>query len=177
MRFGLRGPFVWDTSQKCIDREGLVKPPPNGRNIGGPRLPTLLDVKCYVCLHTLLHVVACCWELLRKVWNQSNFPTFLLFRDRRSEAQQCWIRLHNSSYIAGATHVHNTWSPWRQQVLRVVFFPLCSAIPSLLEVVASVCTALPTRSQQFTTLLAQHCCELLRPFARSSRRRTGTAHL
>ena len=26
-----------------------------------------------------------------------------------------------------------------------------------LEVVASVCTALPTRSQQFTTLLAQQC--------------------
>ena len=22
--------------------------------------------------HTLLHVVACCWELLRKVWNRSN---------------------------------------------------------------------------------------------------------
>ena len=27
----------------------------------------LLDVTCYVRLHTLLHVVECCWELLRKV--------------------------------------------------------------------------------------------------------------
>ena len=27
---------------------------------------TLLDQKC-VRVHTLLHVVACCWELLRKV--------------------------------------------------------------------------------------------------------------
>jgi len=33
----------------------------------------MLDVTCCVCLHTLLHVVACCWELLRKVWNRSNF--------------------------------------------------------------------------------------------------------
>ena len=29
-------------------------------------------VKC-VCLHTLLHVVVCCGELLRTVWNWSNF--------------------------------------------------------------------------------------------------------
>ena len=28
---------------------------------------TLLDVTCCVRLHTLLHIVACCWELLRKV--------------------------------------------------------------------------------------------------------------
>ena len=35
--------------------------------------PVLLDATCSIRLHTLLHVVACCWELLRKVWNQSNF--------------------------------------------------------------------------------------------------------
>ena len=34
---------------------------------------TLLDVTCCVRLHTLLHVVECCWELLRKVRNRSNF--------------------------------------------------------------------------------------------------------
>ena len=38
-------------------------------------------------------------------------PTFLLFRDHRSVAQQCWIRLHSSSSIVGATHAHYTWSP------------------------------------------------------------------
>ena len=42
----------------------------NGRNIVGQQLPTLLDVTCFVRLHTLLHVVARslaqqCWELLR----------------------------------------------------------------------------------------------------------------
>ena len=40
---------------------------------------------------------------------------------------------------------------------------------TMLEVVASVCTPLSTRMQQFPTLLAQQCWELLRPFARSLR--------
>ena len=34
---------------------------------------TLLDVTCWVRLHTLLHFVGCCCVLLRKVWNLSNF--------------------------------------------------------------------------------------------------------
>ena len=55
-------------------------------NMARPQAPckpadaTLLD--------TLLHVVACCWQLLPKVWNRSNFwankiPKCLLFRDRQ----------------------------------------------------------------------------------------------
>ena len=39
----------------------------NGRIIVGQQRPTLLDVTCCVRLHTLLHVVACCRELLRRV--------------------------------------------------------------------------------------------------------------
>ena len=35
------------------------------------RSTALLDVTCCIHLHTLLH--ACCWELLCKVWNWSNF--------------------------------------------------------------------------------------------------------
>ena len=58
-------------------------------------------------LRPFAHPVECCWMLLRvvaqslkpvKVFSQQ-LPTFLLFRDRRSVAQQCWIRLHNSSNI------------------------------------------------------------------------------
>ena len=45
----------------------------NERDIIGQQLPTLLDVTFCVRLHILLHVVACCWELLLKVWNRSNF--------------------------------------------------------------------------------------------------------
>ena len=40
-------------------------------------------------------------------------------------------------------------------------------VPNLLGVVASVCTPLPTLTQQLPTLLAQQSWELLRPFARS----------
>ena len=45
----------------------------NGRSFVGQQIPTLLDVTICVRLHTMLHVFACCWDLLRKVWNQSNF--------------------------------------------------------------------------------------------------------
>ena len=56
-------------------------------------------------LRPFAHPVACCRMLLRVVAQGSKpvklfsqqLPTFLLFRDRRSVAQQCWIRLHNSS--------------------------------------------------------------------------------
>ena len=62
------------------------------------------------------HPVACCWMLLRvvaqslkpvKLFSQQ-LPTFLLFRDRQSLAQQCWIRLHGSSFT-GSTK-NDTWS-------------------------------------------------------------------
>ena len=69
----------------------------------------------------MLHVASvyrpCCWMLWRvvaqslkpvKLFSQQ-LPTFLLFRDRRSVAQQCWIRLHSSSNIVGATHAHYAW--------------------------------------------------------------------
>ena len=50
----------------------ILKPHANGRNIVGQELPTLFGCML-LALHTLLHVVACCWDLLRKVWNRSDF--------------------------------------------------------------------------------------------------------
>ena len=148
----------------------MLKPRVNGCNIVGQQLPTLLDVTCRVRLHTLLHVVRCCCVLLRvvaqslkpvKLFSQQ-LPTFLLFRDRRSVAQQCWIRLQSSSNIVGATHAQYTW------ITKT--YGLCSShdapqVPNLLGVVASVCTPLSTSTQQLPTLLAQQCWELLRTFA------------
>ena len=123
-------------------------------------------------LHPFAHPVACCWMLLRviaqslkavKLFSQQ-LPTFLLFRDRRSVAQQCWIRLHSSSNIVGATHAH-----YACFTKTYGLYPSHDAlqVPTLLGVVASVCTPLPTRTQQLPTLLRQQCWELLRPFARS----------
>ena len=108
---------------------------------------TLLDVTCCVRLHTLLHVVT----LLRvvaqslkpvKLFSQQ-LPTFLLFRDRRSVAQQCWIRLHTSSNIVGAKRAHYAWF-----TKTYGLYPSHDAlqVPALLGVVASVCTPLPTHS-------------------------------
>ena len=66
-----------------------LKPLSNGCNI----------VSCYI-LGPFAHPVVCCYVLLGvvvqsltplKLLNQQ-FPKFLLFCDRRSVAQQCWIR-------------------------------------------------------------------------------------
>ena len=122
-------------------------------------------------LRPFAHPVACCWMLLRvvaqslkpvKLFSQQ-LPTFLLFRDRRSVAQQCWIRLHSSSNIVGATHAHYAWF-----TKTYGLYPSHDAlqVPTLLGVVVSVCSPLPRRTQQLPTLLAQQCWELLCPFAR-----------
>ena len=80
-------------------------------------------------LRPFAHPVTCCWLLLRvvtqslkpvKLFSQQ-LPTFLLFRDRRSVAQQCWIRLHSSSNIVGPRIFYKD--------LWVVSFPQCTAGP------------------------------------------------
>ena len=80
--------------------------------------------------------------------------------------QQCWIRLHSSSNIVAVTHAHYAWF-----TKTYGLYPSHDAlqVPTLSAVVASVCTPLPTRTQQLPTLLAQQCWELLRPFARNLR--------
>ena len=126
----------------------------------------------------MLHVVSICTPccMLLDVVGQSlkpvklfsqQLPTFLLFRDRRSVAQQCWIRLHSSSNVVGATHAHYAWIA---KTYGLYSSNDALQVPDLLEVVEPVCTPLPTRTQQLPTLLAQHCWELLRPFAGSLRR-------
>ena len=129
-------------------------------------------VGCYT-LRSFAHPVACCWMLFSacscaKFETSQTFqpttPNISLFRDRRSKAQQCWIRLHSSSNIVGATHAYYAWF-----TTTYGLYPSHDAlqVPTLLGVVASVCTPLPTNTQQLPTLLAQQCWELLRPFARS----------
>ena len=117
------------------------------------------------------HPVACCWMMLRVVAQSlrpvklvsQQLPTFLLFCERRSVAQQCWIRLHGSSNIVGC----NALYAWITKTYGLYSSHDALQVPNLLGVVASFCTPLPTRTQQLLTLLAQQCWELLRPFARS----------
>ena len=103
----------------------ILKPRANGRNIVGQQLPTLLDVACCVRLHTLLHVVACCWELLHKVLNRSKF----------------WANNSQHSFVP--------WSPKRNATMLDPFTQLpqhCWGLSRSLHMVSKVstrCTAGP----------------------------------
>ena len=120
-----------------------IKPHAMGRNFAGRQIPTFLDVTCRVRLHTVLHVVACCWELLGVVAQSlkpvrlfsQQLPTFLLFCDPRSAGQQCYILLQSSTNIVGATHAHYAWLAKS----RVVSVPRCIQLPTLLGVFTFVC--------------------------------------
>ena len=92
----------------------------------------------------LLDVVACCCAKFETGQTFQQLPTFLLFRDRWSVAQQCWIRLHSSSNIVGAAHAHYAWF-----TKTYGLYPSHDTlqVPKLLGVVVSVCTPLPTRTQ------------------------------
>ena len=101
----------------------------------------------------ILHVasaLACCWMLLLvvaqslkpvKLFSQQ-LSKFLLFLDRRNVAQQCWIHLHSSSNIVGATHAHYAWLT---KTYGLYHSHHALHVPVLWGVVASVCTPLPTR--------------------------------
>ena len=86
-----------------------------------------------------------------KLFSQQ-LPTFLLFRDHRRVAQQCWMRLHSSSNIVGATHTHYAWIT---KTYGLYSSHDALQVPNLLGVVVSVCTPLPTCTQQLPTFLAQ----------------------
>ena len=83
------------------------------------------------------HRVACCCVLSRVV-------------------VRCWIRLHSSSNIVGATHAHYTWSAWSLPSL-IGMYPSHDVlqVPALFGVVASVYTPLLKQTQQFPTALRQ----------------------
>ena len=105
------------------------------------------DATCNIqqCSELLANNVAFCCILLDVVAQSSKpvklfsqqLPTLILSRDRRSVVQQCWIRLHSSSNIVGATNAHYAWS-----TKRYGLYPSHDAlqVPTLLGVVASVCT-------------------------------------
>ena len=119
---------------------------------------------CTPCCLLLDVVASCCAKFETGQTFQPTTPNISLFRDRWSVALEFWIRLHSSSNIVGATHAHYAWF-----TKTYGLYPSHDAlqVPTLLEVVASVCRPLPTRTQHLPTLLCQQCWELLRPFARS----------
>ena len=76
------------------------------------------------------------------------------------QTEPLWVVTHT----AWAKHAHYAWIA-KTYGLHSSHDAL--QVPNLLRVFASVCTPLPTRTQQLPTLLAQQCWELLRSFASS----------
>ena len=82
-------------------------------------------------LNPIAHPLVCCGMLLGVVAKSlktvkllsQQLPAFLFFHDCRGIAQQCWIRLHSFSNIAGAIHKYYTWSPWSLQSLMGCTLP------------------------------------------------------
>ena len=103
-----------------------VKPRANGRYIVGQHLPKFW----------MLHV-ACCWELLRKVWKRSNFWA-------NNSAQHCWANDVRSKAPCKRTLHCRPTSP---KILNVT----CSV---LLGVVKKGLKAVKLLSQQLPILLA-----------------------
>ena len=132
------GPFLHPVACCCWNRSNFKAPCERTQNCNcWPKAPNI--VGCYM-LGPFEHRVACCCVLSRVV-------------------VQCWIRLHSSSNIVGATHAHYTWSAWSLPSL-IGMYPSHDAlqVPTLFGVVASVCTPLLKQTQQFPTVL--------RPFSR-----------
>ena len=100
----------------------------------------------------LLGVVAQSFKPVKPLSQQ--LPTFLLFRDRHSLAQRSCI---THDYLGDC-----------QQSSNFAWWTTHDGL-TLLGVVASICTSLPTWTQQHPTLLAQQCWELLCLFAHSLR--------
>ena len=108
---------------RCLSSVLLIRPRANGSNIVGQQLPTLLNVICCVRLHTLLHVVACCWELLHPFAHYCNTDATTRnivgatmlgvvaslctpLQHRRNNTQHCWR--NNVGKCCILLHVANT---------------------------------------------------------------------
>ena len=77
------------------------KPRANGINIVGQKLPTLLDASCCVRLHSLLHVVVCCyWELLH--------PFAHYCQHGSNNSQYCWLLRPFAHSFTGDSGVKTT---------------------------------------------------------------------
>ena len=112
---------------------------------------------------------SCCGKIETGQTLCQQLPTFLLFRDRRSVANNVGsVCIAPLSLLGPGTRVKHGL---RRDRKSYRLYPSHNAlqVPTLLWVVASVCTPLPTRAQQLPTLLSQHCFEFLPPFGHHCR--------
>ena len=104
-------------------------------------------------LRPLAHPVVCFWMLLRVVAQSLNpvklfsqqLPTFLLFLDRRSVAQQCW-NAFAQLFQHWLGHTRSLRMVYKD--LGAVSFPPCTAGPKIVE---SCCIRLRTTANTHAT--------------------------
>ena len=128
------------------------------------------------------HAVVCCYMFLRvigsccaKVESGQTFgpatPNILLFRDRRSVGPKNVGSVCTAlpTLLGPRTRISHTWSPKSYGL-----YPSHDAVqvPTLLGVVASFCTPLPTRTQQLSTLLEPTMLRVVAPVCTPLPRRT-----
>ena len=113
----------------------------------------LTNNSLHCCMSRVFSVCTPCCKLLPvvaqslkpvKLFSQQ-LPTFLLFRDRRSVAQQCWMRLHSFCNIFWG-HASSLRMVYKD--LRVVSFPRYTAGPNI---VGSCCIRLHTTANTYAT--------------------------
>ena len=95
---------------------------------------------------------------MRKICRSSQFMTKILSGEN----------VYQISAVPTGVYVRIWTLPSHVKVLWVVSFPRSKQLPTLMGVLASVCTPsapLPTRKQQLPTSSAQQCWEFLHPFA------------
>ena len=110
-------------------------------------------VGCHM-LRLFAHPFACCWMLMRVVAQSlkpvklfsRQLPTFLLFRDRRSVAQQLMLDPFAQLFQHCWGHTRSLRMDYKD--LWVVFFPRCTAGPKL---VGSCCIRLHTTANTHAT--------------------------
>ena len=107
----------------------------NGRNIVGQKPPTLLDVTCWVRLHTMLHVVGSC----RVVWNRSNLWTSNSQHIFWSVINEAWCHARALHMVSFQNCFIHKSSSRVYKVVWVVSFPRCTVGNNI---VGSCCTRL-----------------------------------
>ena len=123
-----------------------IRPSANGRNIVGQQLPTLLDVTCCVRLHTLLHVVGCCCAKFET--GQTFQPTtpnisFVPWSPKCSATM-----LDSFAQLFQRRWGYSRSLRMVYKDLWVVSFPLCTAGPNI---VGSCCIRLLTTANMHAT--------------------------
>ena len=97
---------------------------------------------CTPCCMLMQVVGSCCEKVETDQTLSQQLPTFVLFSDRRSVAQQSWIQLHSSSNIVGERQVLYTRSPWSSLTFMGCVLP---------NVVGSCCIRLHTTTKTDAT--------------------------